>query len=1295
MIRFVPFRTTPLYVLDSSSPGGDGYFAYFLWKAPDTLPAMITINESWEQYTGFYLFLRSVPADDHMQTFIDQLSAWLQAHMPDPVHTGLAWVDYDVDKQQLNGVALAAAMPEGEQVVLAGDMQFAFYNYSLPLKKTAPVATVRDTGNNITGFTFEYPPFAGAPPPRQAFNIQVALTGPGRGTLQGQVSLGDLSNNVATGWNASLYYVVRYEEKDVAQNYPLFNLQEKGLQVLFEYRLDPIDPKNTKRSYLAFTGKTFILKQETGGNWVIEDYSQNNQLPSYFRTIYGKKVNLIPITTGDHPAKLVFESLPPQDGHPRYYLAPDGDFEMVVPGYDTNTTGVVFQLLGGLSGAEHISFRAKALMTPGDIMRFQAGQPAYAPVFPVLKKTKPDNATAAIRAARAGEAFARMLEAHRTVKAFEAAHPGRLQQGVQDLFATGPLLTDTYKTSWINIRPNPAAQQLLPPQTHRPGGRGKPLTAEHLPDIETQEDLEEVYENERRKKALAAAAERKPGRGVPLTRKHLPDIETAEDLQEIYENEKLLQALSPGVPVYFSQPNDAALYDHDAAGIDIAKEILQLRDTAAAYFTEQVQQSIPLVSYAGVKEAADFTYDNIRLFELQVIAPFRREMVSAISLDLQLPNGLAANTDYILTTTPQGLLATVPKNGLTWQSVLLAKSEGKGILYNLGFENGITKELRDTLQSNQLFLVASEAAPLGDFKNKITIADWPFTINTGKGSATGNFSNVLIFKFGSGTLEERVRDPKSWVNAGTFNENPMLVANWITTYIENAKLSAENNDRFKNFVDIVQNPAWNGILALQVDIGVEAFPDDLKGLLAGIDRSQFFAHHFGIEINFIKPDSDGKLELPQSSLFGLINYVDRGYRSQVDLRSHLNGAPFLYSVQDTPSPVAGEPAKPLYDFKVLTLQVVFANSDIRDFTSKIQLTTTTWFGEAAQLDVQQLGNSMARQNIEINGSYEKHNNVRTYTFVTAPGQVYRFLLQSQTMNYVEIVKAQFNTLKAPGETATAGLTENVYSRFSFWGYMNFQQVKSFDIYSFGDVGNPKGQPGKGLYFSNLAVEMNFKLDLDSGLATERIFYFVPDNMSFDISLSTARSGSLFTNFPIRLAGLIYSKDGDAKPSDEGFLPVSIQSPEPMGAQGLSGPWFSLVYDLNLGSMGALAAKAGFLSQIATAWSPDPATRRMATGIKLPGVGGGQKTLSLQSVLNINIQSFTFISETITAEAVGPLLAYRLRFNNVKLSLLGKKLPGAADTLFILFGDPEGNDKTTLAWFAAYFRQPTPPPGIMQ
>ncbi len=1194
MIQFARFQTSQLFpVVETPSPA-QGFFAYFISDIPEAGLQTISIAEAWDMYTGFFVFMKDQPAQEDMAKLAADVTQYFANNYPEPSATGFAWLAFAGQgaNAPVHAAAIVLSEPQPGQRVIAADMSFDFRNYSMPLKQSAPIVPIENTDREIIGFTYEYPPYEGAPVPRQAYNIQLPCNGPARGALIGQVSLGDLSASAATGWNASLYYTVHTGGDDVAQCYPLFDTNSAdGLQILFDYRLDPVDPRNPDKTYLAFTGTSFFLKQNGEGNWYIE-LNAAASLPSFFRTVYGKQISLAPLTDSDHPPRLVFEELPPADGALRYYLAPAGDFEL-----STGDSDPAY-LICGLSGAESIRFTPASGDHRGDVMRFVPGQPAFAPVFPVIVSVQPTPAsTPHFAAARAAEDFARSLHSWLTA-------PGQTKASEQSL------LTDRYKTSRINVRP--------------------------------------------------------PAAATPT---------------------------EPEAPVYYSQPDDAALFDHGQVKVDVASEILELRNTPAAVFPAAVTTALPLVPYSGVLASAAFSYDEIRKFERQVMVTVRRETVSSIPVATQ-KTAIDQATEMLLTTTPQGLLATVPAIGLEWQSVLLAKSISKGTEYRLEFTDGITIELRDALQSNELFLVASEAAPLGNFLNNITIADWPFTIRVGKGSDRGDFGNILIFKFAGGSLEDRISDPQTWASAGTFNANPILVSKWIKAYIEAAKLQVVSDARYEHFLSIVQNPLWSGILALKVDIGVEDFPDDLKGLLAGINRDEFYAHHFGLEANFVQPGPNGELSLPRSSMFALINYVDRGYRSSQDTEQHIRSNPFVFTVQETPSAVATENTVPqeLYDFRVLTLQVVFRNSEIKDFSSKIQLIATTWFDEPGALDTANMGNSLTSQTIEFDGSYEKHNGVNTYTFVTRPEQTYRFILQSQTINYVEIVKAQFYTIteqSGQDPAAASGEAEYIASRFVFWGYMNFRQIESFDLFSFGSPEDNTTAPHTGLYFANLYVGMGFMLDEASGTASDRSFAFDPGYISFDLAQSTPRSDSLFAKFPINLSGLIYSAKGsEAKPADLGYLPVMIQSPKAVKGQSLNERWYALLYDLNLGSMGALAAKAGFVSQLSTAWSPDTKAKRLATGIKLPGMGG-QKTLSLQSVLSLHIQSFTFYSAY--DDQLEGRLAYLLKFNNVKLSLLGKKLPGAADTQLILFGDTTGLDKTTLAWYAAYYSKPRTPP----
>lgn len=1150
MIQFVPIEeSSRLYIPNAGSPAGAGFLAFLLLTLPEVPPDVIGINDSWNTHVGFYLFMREQPAAEKLADFIDKATAYFNTNYPQPTHTGFSWMEYEAGTE-----LIATTVNINNDAVIERDMLFSFNNYTFPLKQTAPVQTKADADKNITGFTFEYPPFDGAQAPRQEFNIQVSLTGETRGTLNGQVTLADLSTNPATGWDASLYYNIG----DVLQRYPLFNLQEDGLQLLFNFRFDPVDQLNYERSYLAFSGMSFYLKKNSGDKWYIE-LNKQNQLPSYFRTVFGKRVDLIPVTDSDHPARLVFEKLPKKDKEPaRYYMAPMGDFELAVPqaGVDEN-----HQLVCGLSGVEKFSFTPAGASSRGDVLRFVPGQNANGSSFPIT----PYKAVAET--------------APVTVKSLAKTRENLYHQNKLKASAKIPdLLTGELKTSWINIRPF--------------------------------------------------------ARGTTKN-------------------------------VYYSQPDNAALYRHNAAYLKVSNSLLHLYDTPSAYF-DSIAQSLPMVPYAGVKLSDGLDTDKLQAFENQILVSARRNVIAQIPAVKQ-SGGILNNF-----TTPQGLLAKIAGDGIDWREVELAKSTSNGKNYTLGFVDGIKKELREALQSNELFMVATAAEPLGNFNNTITIADWPFNINVGKNNEDGSPRNILIFKFGKGKINDKIRKPESWTNAETFNNGKAAsVASQLGYFIDQTFLDRDTDPCFNNFLDIIENPNWNGILALQVDIGVQNFPEDLKGLLAGIDRSQFFAHHMGIEVNLAQPNDKGELAMPNSSLFGVINYVDKGHQKDEQVNQLIRNGQLELPELAADIPGAETPDE-FYEFKVLAMQLIFENSDIKNFTSKIQLTTTTWFGEAAEIGN---GAALKQQTIEFNGTYEKHNDVKTYTFLTEPKQVYKFMLKSQTLNYVEIVKAQFNTLKS----TTTGKNTAISSRFSFWGYMNFKEMDGFDLLSFGDEASANASDSTGLYFANLAINMNFNVDDNGGNAKDIKYTFDPERTSFDLSQSTPREQSFFQKFPIKVAGLTFINNSATKPANLGFLPIKIE-PKPAGTEALTDRWYSLIFNLNLGSMGALASKAGFVSQIAVSWSPDADSRRLDTGIKLPLVGGGQKALSLQSVLNLEIENFVLKN---LANEEDKSAAYQLYFKNIKLSMLGLKLPTGGNIQFTLFGNTQQKDNTTLAWYAYY------------
>lgn len=679
----------------------------------------------------------------------------------------------------------------------------------------------------------------------------------------------------------------------------------------------------------------------------------------------------------------------------------------------------------------------------------------------------------------------------------------------------------------------------------------------------------------------------------------------------------------------------------------------------------------PFVPYGYTQPITPAAAELLTTFETQVISTTRKSIIAAVAESEHANPGPG---DTIITgTTPQGLLiqldtTTIPNS---WEQLTLANNAvieldhtGNPVTneYTLQFEN-VAPPLQSALQSNQLFLVVSTNAYLGTltpenninpapsstaaiFYNLMSIQGWPFTLNVPAAQQPGNYNNVLIFKFCSGALIDRMGQSSLWTDPQHFNDPGNLnnLSSWISNYINDGVNQYKQNgdSNFANFYDIVTSPTWNGVLALNVDIDVQEFPLQLQGLLGGIDLSLFRAHHFGININMVTSTSGVLAMEPQSSLFGLINYIDQYYPN--------------------------EPADTTDDFafKVLFLKVLFENSCINNFQSKIQLTINKFFGSAV-IDETDNGNEDPNHTLILDGHYENHNGLAAYTFNETGDNI--FTLDNNVLNSVEIIKSSFSTLvPQPGGSDTM-----VNSCFSLWGFMNFNSLAGFDSFSFGpEINDPFSQ--NGLNFSNLNIRMSF----DMRTPSVKIMSFDSSQIAFDTLASYSRTNSLYSHFPIKLTGLT-SGDQHTTPTSLGFLPLSISSLT--GANAPSNNWYGLIYTLDLGTPGALAADAGFVATVLLTWGTDSlaANTSLGTmaGLKIPGASAQSKLLSLQNVLKLDFGSLELsVQENSTA--------YILKINDIALKFLGLKIPSGDKFNFMLFGDPGATSSpTSLGWFAAY------------
>jgi len=764
-----------------------------------------------------------------------------------------------------------------------------------------------------------------------------------------------------------------------------------------------------------------------------------------------------------------------------------------------------------------------------------------------------------------------------------------------------------------------------------------------------------------------------------------------------------------GQSAYLAQPEGNPLYaPPSGAAKGDATLLLQPLATPAA-IPQPVPPDplflLPFAPYAGLSTAQQsFPPADVGSFESQILSSERKRLLGAVSTQRIAAMKLARRLDAVAVaadirqaTTPQGLYAEVtvpdPSSGdfeSSYEKVVLAKSIPKqpatGAV-DFGFTD-LAAELQSLFQTNQLMSVivnpkflgapnqlnedgveiASEmGAPV--FNRDVVMANWRMTAAVGDSLNATAYNNILILKYCDGALIERVKNPNKWVGVDDFSiagqgDKSVALAglssflqNYLQTGIDNF---SGGNKLYSHFARIVQDPNWNGVLVLRASVDPSGFPDEIKGLVAGIDFTMFEAHHFGVTASRVTLEN-GVLSMKEpSSLFGLIDYELPAYRQNV-----ASNAP-----ADMPLPLPTEPGSD-FAFTVLQLQTLFENGFMTDFKSRVQLSVDELFGSRVTGAFQGT-TKLPAQAVVLKGSYVKQGNIPTYIF--EQDDITLFGLNSNVLPTVAFRRIQFNTLSTSAD-------DTVLSRFLVWGdfafpVMNDSDKQEVDLLSFGpakdvSVGDNNVNP-PGLAFSNLEISMRSPLSSPNAVT----FGFDTGRLALDQGSSQPRVHSLFTDLALQVDGFISGSE-EKRPIDYGYLPISV-SPK---IKAISGAWYGVEYKVNMGTPGALASGAGFSSRILVAWSPETvandSTSGVFIGLQLPGANPGAKLLSIQGVLKLSIASLTLSRETVGADK-----AFVLRLNNLGLSFLGLlKLPPGANINFFLFGDPSGAG--SLGWYAAY------------
>ena len=518
---------------------------------------------------------------------------------------------------------------------------------------------------------------------------------------------------------------------------------------------------------------------------------------------------------------------------------------------------------------------------------------------------------------------------------------------------------------------------------------------------------------------------------------------------------------------------------------------------------------------------------------------------------------------------------------------------------------------------------------------------------------------VMILKYAAGALDDFVRNTDSWAWPEIAGIDGSIAATQtlLGDILEQAKADVKTSgtgSRLYNFVtDVVLDPGWTGLVLLNADVPFSSVPPELAGLAAGIDASEFRAHHVGISVTPVTVDAPClSLAQSHSAIFGLIDY------DQPEDIAHIEGD---------------------FGFKVLLLQVLFVNSAIASFAARIELFVNRLFGELVTLY-----DSVHYNNLLLDGSYQHHGGVGHYVFAannvsvfgaasvgTGGSTTQTVLLQS------EIDQVQFVTA-----TPDTAFQTTVRNRFLLNGRLRFAGLDGFDAFSFGptlDVNGAIVADGY-LAFTRVSVNMDFPVDAPE----TRVFEFDLDDIDFDPAASFARPTSFFQRFPLQIAGMIRGTS-EQKPQDRGYMPLET----PLSQPGFTGDWFGLLFAVDLGTLGALSSAPGLSATILAAWSPGANGHDVNIGLKMPGIESARTLLPLQGVIDLGFQAIDLQAAGALDNPPDP--SYSLRFRNFYLRFLGWKFPPGQNSI-TLFGNPEAATQSlaasrgALGWYAAYAKK---------
>ncbi|WKV98439.1 hypothetical protein PYV50_09545 [Pseudomonas sp. H22_DOA] len=654
-------------------------------------------------------------------------------------------------------------------------------------------------------------------------------------------------------------------------------------------------------------------------------------------------------------------------------------------------------------------------------------------------------------------------------------------------------------------------------------------------------------------------------------------------------------------------------------------------------------EPFPLVPLLGLR--GDTAKQRLRI-ESDVIAKARRARIMGDSA--VRANAFTEALALVESRTPQGFIAVRSENGTAWSKLQFAKTskrpDANGVHNELGDVALQVKPgtesvvlLSETMTQNKLMLVTTwrTMEKLGfdlDAFKRMHVGGWGIQL----APITEGDDPIVVIKYDNRPLRQLARERDQWAAPGKFDPDDKLQGR-LLPILDSAKA---NDDLLSKFARRIDDPNWNGLLVLDAKLPLTGFPEQMKAIAAGLPPS-LKVPYLGLDVSGIDPEQP--LGEPWRSALGLVHHDEKDPHWEGDNESKVK-------------------------MRVPRLVLRVENDAIDRFECTIHLCIPRLFDfESTKPD----------EILELKGRYESRvsNGKRHDSYIFEAGGNYRKEFGAKSViRSISIQRLRLITTPSSGK-----YTEG---RFLIDGDITFNELGGVDL-----LGIEK------LEFTDFAIDLGFFIE---GVRNLKLKFNYP-KLKFDLDGFNTGSGrrpnlpGFLRSFPLKLRGIRF---GEFDLQNLGFLQLgNLDSTD--GFEIGSDFKFALDFDLDLGSLGALAKKLErFKLQVLIGWKPiwendSFKKNRIAAGFRIDlGEGSGGIDLGLQDILRLRAQRFNFKREQIDGEDLIILSA-----DDCRLDVLGNEFPENGKFSLFLFANLGDSNPFELPGWYASFKDPNAEPPI--